>query len=225
MNLSRWNLLLNYFGFVVCCPGLGKTILPRMEGLVKSAGLLYFRVFKHQTVDYFNSSISVFWNTPVMAPALFFYSENDALCDYKSLEKMVEFWRSRGQTVESKMWKESVHAGHLRTHPQDYLSTLEYFVQSLNMVPLKAKMWILMRPSPVSLNIQVAWSAWFYCYIDILMLFVQVVLWSCKIWLFLKLLHSGEIFMWLDVILFNQKFIPSPEKESELFLKTVALAC
>ncbi len=114
-----------------------------MEGLVKSAGLLYFRVFKHQTVDYFNSSINVFWNTPVMAPALFFYSENDALCDYKSLEKMVEFWRSRGQTVESKMWKESVHAGHLRTHPQDYLSTLEYFVQSLNMVPLKAKMWIL----------------------------------------------------------------------------------
>ncbi len=111
-----------------------------MEGLVMSASLLYFRVFKHQTVDYFNSSINVFWNTPVTAPALFFYSENDAMCDYKSLEKMVEFWRSRGQTAESKKWKESVHAGHLRAHPQDYLSTLEYFVQSLNMVPLKAKM-------------------------------------------------------------------------------------
>lgn len=120
--------------------GLGKTMLPRMEGLVKSASLLYFRVFKHQTVDYFNSSISAFWNTPVMAPALFFYCENDALCDYKSLEKMAEFWRSRGQTVETKKWKESVHAGHLRVHPQDYLSTLEYFVQSLNMVPLNAKM-------------------------------------------------------------------------------------
>ncbi len=37
----------------------------------------------------------------------------------------------------------------------------------------KCKFW---RPSPVSLNIQVAWSAWFYCYIDILMLFVQVLL-------------------------------------------------
>uniref|UniRef100_A0A8C1F352 Si:dkey-5i3.5 n=2 Tax=Cyprinus carpio TaxID=7962 RepID=A0A8C1F352_CYPCA len=120
--------------------GLGETIFPRMEGLVKSASLLYFRVFKHQTVDYFNSSISVFWNTPLMVPALFFYSENDAMCDYKSLEKMVEFWRSRGQTVEIKKWKESVHAGHLRAHSQDYLSTLEYFVKSLNMVPLKAKM-------------------------------------------------------------------------------------
>ncbi|XP_026101726.1 transmembrane protein 53 isoform X2 [Carassius auratus] len=120
--------------------GLGKTIFPRMEGLVKSTSLLYFRVFKNQTVGYFSSAINVFWNTPVTAPSLFFYSENDALCDYESLEKMVEFWRSHGLIVESKKWKESVHAGHLRTHPQDYLSTLENFVQSLNMVPLKAKM-------------------------------------------------------------------------------------
>ncbi|XP_067276209.1 transmembrane protein 53 isoform X3 [Pseudorasbora parva] len=120
--------------------GLGKTMFPRLEGLVRTAGLMYFRVFKHQTVDYFDSSISIFWNTPLMAPALFFFSENDAMCDYKSLEKMVEFWKKRGLLVESKKWKESVHAGHLRTHPQEYLSTLENFVLSLNMVPLKAKM-------------------------------------------------------------------------------------
>ncbi|ROL23571.1 Transmembrane protein 53 [Anabarilius grahami] len=120
--------------------GIGKTMFPRMEGLVRTASLLYFRVFKHQTVDYFNSAISIFWNTPVKAPALFFFSENDALCDYKSLEKMVEFWRNRGLSVESKKWKESLHAGHLRTHTQEYLSTLENFVLSLNMLPLKAKM-------------------------------------------------------------------------------------
>lgn len=120
--------------------GLGKTMMPRMESLVRAVSLLYFRAFKHQTVDYFNSAIDVFWNTPVNAPSLFFYSENDALCDYKSLEKVVELWRSRGLTVESKKWKESIHAGHLRTHPQEYLSTLDNFVQSLNIVPLKAKM-------------------------------------------------------------------------------------
>ncbi|KAK9958766.1 hypothetical protein ABG768_010869 [Culter alburnus] len=120
--------------------GLGKTMFPRMEGLVRTASLLYFRVFKHQTVDYFNQAISIFWNTPVKAPALFFFSENDALCDYKSLEKMVDFWRNQGLSVESKKWKESLHAGHLRIHPQEYLSTLENFVLSLNMVPLKAKM-------------------------------------------------------------------------------------
>lgn len=120
--------------------GLGKTIFPRLEGLVRTAGLLYFRVFKHQTVDYFNSAISIFWSSPVMAPALFFYSENDAMCDYKCLEKNLELWRNRGLSVEIKKWKESIHAGHLRTHPQEYLATLENFVMSLNMVPLKAKM-------------------------------------------------------------------------------------
>lgn len=129
-------------GLFFCCPGLGKTMFPRMEGLVRTASLLYFRVFKHQTVDYFNQAISIFWNTPVKAPALFFFSENDALCDYKSLEKMVDFWRNQGLSVESKKWKESLHAGHLRIHPQEYLSTLENFVLSLNMVPLKAKMWM-----------------------------------------------------------------------------------
>lgn len=111
-----------------------------MEGLMRTAGLLYFRVFKHQTVDYFNSAISIFWNNNVMAPALFFYSENDAMCDYKSLEKVMELWRNRGLSVEIKKWKESIHAGHLRTHPQEYRATLENFVMSLNMVPLKAKM-------------------------------------------------------------------------------------
>lgn len=130
-----------YFGWFVCSPGLGKTMFPRMEGLVKRASLLYFYVFKHQTVNYFNVAISVFWNTPLTSPALFLFSENDALCDYKSVEEMVKLWRSRGMTVESKKWEKSVHAGHLRTHPQEYLSTLENFVHSLNMVPLKAKMW------------------------------------------------------------------------------------
>lgn len=120
--------------------GVGKTVFPRLAGLVRRASILYFRAFKHQTVDYFNLAVSVFWNTPVTTPALFFFSENDVLCDYKSLEEMVEFWKKRGITVESKKWEKSVHAGHLRTHPQEYLSTLENFVQSLNMVPLKAKM-------------------------------------------------------------------------------------
>ncbi|XP_057204582.1 transmembrane protein 53 isoform X1 [Triplophysa rosa] len=120
--------------------GVGKTMFPRLESLMRRASHLYFRAFKRQTVDYFNLAISVFWNTPVTTPALFFFSENDVLCDYKSLEEMIEFWRKRGITVESKKWEESVHAGHLRTHPQEYLSTLENFVQSLNMVPLKAKM-------------------------------------------------------------------------------------
>ncbi|XP_029901215.1 uncharacterized protein LOC115354863 isoform X2 [Myripristis murdjan] len=119
--------------------GLGKTLMPRLEGLVTNAAMLYFWLFKTQTADYYNSSLSVFHNNPVTAPALFFFSENDALCDPLVLERVIELWRKRGVAVESRKWKESVHAAHMRCHPEDYFSTLEKYLNSLP-VSLKAKM-------------------------------------------------------------------------------------
>ncbi|KAJ8401421.1 hypothetical protein AAFF_G00386520 [Aldrovandia affinis] len=120
--------------------GLGKTMFPQCEGLVRQLSLLYFRMFKRQTVNYFTKGIDVFRNSPVMAPALFFFCENDALCDHKKMEEVIEFWRTRGMAVESRKWKESVHARHLRQYPQEYLSTLEHFLCFLNFIPLRAKL-------------------------------------------------------------------------------------
>ncbi|XP_062860907.1 uncharacterized protein si:dkey-5i3.5 isoform X2 [Trichomycterus rosablanca] len=120
--------------------GVSKTLFPRFESLVKRGSLLYFHIFKRQTVDYFNRGIDMFWDTPLTASALFFFCENDALCDPEVMEQMINHWRKRGITVTSRKWKESIHAGHLRAHRQEYLSLLENFLFSLNMVPLKAKM-------------------------------------------------------------------------------------
>ncbi|XP_016523633.1 uncharacterized protein LOC103133765 isoform X3 [Poecilia formosa] len=120
--------------------GLGKTLYPRWESLIVQSSMLYFRIFKHQTVDYFNASIDVFYNTPVKAPALIFFCENDPLSDAPSVEKLVEYWQNRGMDVTAKKWEVSTHAGHLRRHPQEYLSTLNTFLHSLLIVPLKAKM-------------------------------------------------------------------------------------
>ncbi|XP_018581740.1 transmembrane protein 53-A [Scleropages formosus] len=120
--------------------GLGKTLFPQWEGLFRQASLLYFRAFKKHTVDYFKSSVDLFWNHPVTAPALFFFCENDPLCDYNKMEELIECWRSAGMVVEGKKWKESIHAAHLRQHPEEYLAVLESFLRSLDLVPLKAKM-------------------------------------------------------------------------------------
>lgn len=115
-------------------------MFPRFERLIKCTSLLYFHVFKQQTVDYFNASIDIFWNTPLTSPALYFFCGNDVLCDPDVTHDLMEHWKRRGISVMSKKWEESIHAGHLRAHPQEYLSVLEHFLCSVDMVPLKAKM-------------------------------------------------------------------------------------
>lgn len=120
--------------------GVSRNLFPRWGPVVKRASLLYFYMFKRQTVDYFNMGIDAFKKTPVPAPALFFFCNNDALCDPEALEEMLEQWDKLGISVTSKKWVESIHAGHLRAHPQEYMSILKNFLNSLNMVPLKAKL-------------------------------------------------------------------------------------
>lgn len=119
---------------------MSKTLFPRFERLVKGTSLLYFHTFKRQTVDYFNTSIDVFWNTPLTSPALYYFCDNDVMCDPEVTENLMEHWKRRGITVTSKKWEESVHAGHLRAHPKEYLSVLDQFLCSLNILPLKSKM-------------------------------------------------------------------------------------
>ncbi|CAJ1056857.1 transmembrane protein 53 [Xyrichtys novacula] len=120
--------------------GLGKTLFPFMEGVVRRVSLLYFGTFKRQTVDYFNAGIDAFWNTPITAPALFFFCENDVLSDPEVVEDLIDHLRKRGIVVTAKKWKDSTHAGHLKMHPEEYLSTLNMFLESLHIAPLKAKL-------------------------------------------------------------------------------------
>ncbi|KAG7454299.1 hypothetical protein MATL_G00258230 [Megalops atlanticus] len=118
--------------------GVGQNVFPWWEGLVRQASLLYFRVFKSYTVDYFNAGVDVFLNSPVTAPALFFYCENDELCDLGKMEEVIECWRRRGVAVQTRKWAESTHAANLHHHPEEYLSALDNFLQSLGMTPSKA---------------------------------------------------------------------------------------
>uniref|UniRef100_A0A3P9JAK4 Uncharacterized protein n=1 Tax=Oryzias latipes TaxID=8090 RepID=A0A3P9JAK4_ORYLA len=119
--------------------GLGKTLLPRLEGFIKNTAMLYFWLFKTHTADFYENSILVFQRSPVTSPALFFFSENDAMCNPAVLEKLMDLWKRRGVSVDNKKWKESKHAAHLRCHPEEYLSTLQHFLNSLPASSLKTK--------------------------------------------------------------------------------------
>ncbi|KAM9846193.1 uncharacterized protein ACBR49_011156 [Aulostomus maculatus] len=119
--------------------GLAKTLLPHLEALVKNLAMFYFWLFKSSTADYYNHSIHVFNNSPITAPALFFFCENDALCDPAAIENTIECWRERGVAVQSRKWKESIHAAHMRCHPEDYRSTLERFLNTLPFTALQTR--------------------------------------------------------------------------------------
>lgn len=120
--------------------GVGKTTFPQFESLIKYASLTYFGLFKRQTVDYFDASIDIFWNTPVKAPALCFYCKNDPLSDWQTVDRLMDYWRKDGIVVTGKSWEESTHAGHLRRHPQEYLSTINTFLHSVNVGSLQSKL-------------------------------------------------------------------------------------
>ncbi|XP_020787833.1 transmembrane protein 53 [Boleophthalmus pectinirostris] len=120
--------------------GLGRTLFPRMESVIKQASLAYFSLFKRQTVDYFDKGIDVFWNTPVKAPALFFYCKNDIMSNWETIDRIVDYWTKAGITVTGKRWEESTHAGHLKRHPEEYLSTINSFLHSVGVGHLQSKL-------------------------------------------------------------------------------------
>ncbi|XP_061578649.1 uncharacterized protein si:dkey-5i3.5 isoform X2 [Cololabis saira] len=94
--------------------GLGKTLFPVLDTLVKRVSLLYFSVFKRQTVEYFNMGIDVVWNNPVKAPVLLFFCENDVMSNSETVEELIAYWQKRGMDITAKKWEDSTHAGHLK---------------------------------------------------------------------------------------------------------------
>ncbi|XP_063782761.1 transmembrane protein 53-like [Pseudophryne corroboree] len=104
---------------------------PLLEPLVIRGTLLYFSLLKAQTADYYERGIQTFWDKPIHCPALFFYCMNDPMSDHATVEKVMQDWEKHGLKVQGKKWEDSVHAGHLRRHTQEYTNTLTSFLHSL----------------------------------------------------------------------------------------------
>uniref|UniRef100_A0A1A8QPB8 Uncharacterized protein n=4 Tax=Nothobranchius TaxID=28779 RepID=A0A1A8QPB8_9TELE len=120
--------------------GLGKTLIPRLEGFIRNMAMFYFWLFKAYTADLYERSIHVFYNSPVTSPALFFFCENDVMCSPAVLGRLMDFWKQRGVAISSRKWEVSTHAAHLRCHPEEYVSTLQNYLNSLPTCSLMPKM-------------------------------------------------------------------------------------
>lgn len=64
------------------------------------------------------------------SPQLYFYSGDDKVIPNmkNSVEEFIEKNRQRGVEVYNKFWEKSIHASHLKVHPDEYLANLTSFV-------------------------------------------------------------------------------------------------
>lgn len=64
------------------------------------------------------------------APQLYFYSGDDKVIAnlQGSVEEFIEKNKQRGLEVYNKFWEKSVHASHLKMHPDEYLANLSTFL-------------------------------------------------------------------------------------------------
>ncbi|XP_056429074.1 uncharacterized protein LOC130368828 isoform X2 [Hyla sarda] len=113
---------------------------PLFQSLVVRVTLLYFSLFKAHTVDYYEKGIQAFWEKPVPCPGLFFYCLNDPMSDHNAVEELLHHWRKNGIEVQGKKWMNSVHAGHLRRHTQEYTDILNNFINDLQARVPKSKL-------------------------------------------------------------------------------------
>ncbi|XP_069812378.1 transmembrane protein 53-like [Dendropsophus ebraccatus] len=113
---------------------------PLIQSLVVRVTLLYFSLLKSHTTDYYEKGIQAFLEKPVPCPGLFFYCQNDPLSDHTTVDELLHLWRKKGMKVQGKKWENSVHAGHLRKHTQEYTDVLNNFINGLHAKVPKSKL-------------------------------------------------------------------------------------
>ncbi|KAM4035788.1 uncharacterized protein ACNLHF_014873 isoform 1-T1 [Anomaloglossus baeobatrachus] len=113
---------------------------PFLESLMVRVTLLYFSLLKAYTADYYEKGIQAFWENPVTCPALFFYCMNDPMSDHTTVDELLQYWEKKGIEVQGKKWEQSVHAGHLRRHTQEYTDILSNFINGLQAKVPKSKL-------------------------------------------------------------------------------------
>lgn len=81
----------------------------------------FFMLTKKKTTDVYDQMVAHFWGSVAKVPTLVFYSENDPMCDATYVTREITQWKEKQLDVTSVSWKKSIHAAHLKEHPQDYM--------------------------------------------------------------------------------------------------------
>ncbi len=99
---------------------------------VVTMAMTYFTLTRPFTVKFYDKAVDFFFNRPPRCPTLFYYCLNDPMADPRSMDELFAVWRdTHGMDVTVKCWERSLHAGHLREHPEQYRLALEGYLRTL----------------------------------------------------------------------------------------------
>ena len=75
------------------------------------------------------ASSHAFHENSIPAPALWFYSKADPVCDWQDCVTVTDKWKAKGTEVEECVWEHTPHIQHGRVDPDRYFGTLDTFLK------------------------------------------------------------------------------------------------
>merc|ERR1711998_162027 len=113
--------------------GLGKALLPGRpiaQRFMQGALRLYRSVAVQATAEH-KAASEVFHDTPVLAPALWFYSLSDPIAPPERCEAAINKWKGKGIDVTAIEFKDTNHVQHLSGAPEIYLPAFHSFLHKV----------------------------------------------------------------------------------------------
>ena len=110
------------------------TPVPVLQKVLETSVHGYMRLFPKSVTDHYQRSSATFHANKLKTPTLFLYSSSDPIGIPEPIENLVEKWRAKGVTVDTKRWEDTPHVSHFHYHPVQYIHTLTDFLQSLGLI-------------------------------------------------------------------------------------------
>jgi len=101
--------------------------------LMQSSIELYLTLARYTTKVYLAQS-HLFHNNPVRSPALFLFSKDDKVADFKTCQKVADYWSEQlDMDVRQLCFESSPHVSHFYVHSEKYTQAVKDFLRKVKL--------------------------------------------------------------------------------------------
>jgi len=117
--------------------GVPKSVFPTNAFLRKSLEryIVFHMKYQDSSTKHHLKATAQFYNSNIIAPALFLFSLSDPMISHESIETCSKMWQEKGISVNLRAWAQSPHVGIYQRHPDEYQEEVKKFLQRHNILP------------------------------------------------------------------------------------------